>query len=90
MFESKQDSLLRLSQIIGQSAISTEQLEANKNTKNYPKRARSAVLPILPISATSWWNGVKSGKYHKSIKLGPRTTVWRASDVLAIVTGEGK
>ena len=34
MFESKQDSLLRLSQIIGQSAISTEQLEANKNTKN--------------------------------------------------------
>ena len=81
---------LRLPQIIGQSGITDEQAESHKSTKGYPKRSREAISPILPISATSWWNGVKSGKYPKSIKLGPRTTVWRASEVFAIVTGGGK
>ncbi|OIQ83194.1 prophage CP4-57 regulatory protein (AlpA) [mine drainage metagenome] len=49
--------------------------------------ANPPIPAIIPISATSWWAGVKSGKYPKSIKLGPRTTVWRASEVLALVTG---
>ena len=47
-------------------------------------RLRS-VLRILPISASSWWEGVRSGKYPAPIKLGPRTTCWRASDVLQLI-----
>lgn len=49
--------------------------------------ANPPIPPIIPVSATSWWNGVKSGKYPKPIKLGPKTTVWRASEVLALVNG---
>lgn len=45
------------------------------------------IPPIIPVSATSWWNGCRIGKYPKPIKLGPKTTVWRASEVLALVTG---
>lgn len=50
-------------------------------------KANPPIPPIIPVSASSWWNGVRSGKYPKPIKLGPRTTAWRASEVLALVNG---
>lgn len=42
-------------------------------------------FPLIPISKSSWWAGVKSGKYPRSIKLGPRTTVWRVEDIRALL-----
>jgi predicted DNA-binding transcriptional regulator AlpA len=39
----------------------------------------------IPISASSWWAGVKKGIYPQPIKLGPRMTAWRASDIEALV-----
>lgn len=51
-------------------------------------KADPPIPPIIPISASSWWAGVKSGRYPKPVRtLGPRTTVWRASEVLALVNG---
>lgn len=44
------------------------------------------VLEIIPISKSGWWQGCKSGKYPKPIKLGPRITVWKASDIQALVS----
>lgn len=43
---------------------------------------------ILPISASTWWAGVKSGRYPQPIKLGPRMTAWRREDVMAMLNGE--
>ena len=43
------------------------------------------VLEIIPIGKSSWWSGVKTGRYPKPVKLGPRTTAWRASDIEALV-----
>ena len=43
------------------------------------------ILPIVPVCATTWWAGIKAGRYPKGIKLSPRVTVWRATDVFAIV-----
>jgi prophage regulatory protein len=40
---------------------------------------------IIPIGRTSWWAGVKSGKYPKPVKLGPGTTVWRVEDIRALI-----
>jgi hypothetical protein len=48
-------------------------------------KANPPIPPIIPVSASSFWAGVKSGKYPQPIKLGPRTTAWRASEVLALV-----
>lgn len=39
------------------------------------------VLELIPISRSAWWKGVKEGRYPKPIKLGPRTTAWRAEDI---------
>ena len=43
----------------------------------------------IPICASSWWSGVKSGKYPKPIKLGKRTTVWIESEIDALAEREG-
>lgn len=46
---------------------------------------------IIPISKSSWWAGVKEGRFPKPVKLGKRTTVWRISDIrLLIETNSSK
>lgn len=51
---------------------------------------RTGVPPLIPISKTTWWHGVRTGRYPKPIKLGPRTTVWRVEDILALIEGAGE
>ncbi|MBG0794723.1 AlpA family phage regulatory protein [Methylocystis sp. H62] len=41
----------------------------------------------IPVSKSTWWAGVKSGRFPKPIKLGPRTTVWRVEDIRALLEG---
>jgi predicted DNA-binding transcriptional regulator AlpA len=48
-------------------------------------KADPPLPPVIPVSRATWWAGVKSGRFPKSVKLGPRTTVWRASDILAFI-----
>ncbi|MES2204781.1 MAG: AlpA family phage regulatory protein [Pseudomonadota bacterium] len=43
------------------------------------------VLAVYPISRSSFWAGVKSGKYPKPIKLSPRCTAWHAEDIHALI-----
>lgn len=45
----------------------------------------SQILEIIPISRSAWWKGCKEGRYPKPIKLGPRTSVWKASDIHALL-----
>lgn len=49
------------------------------------KKASPVITPIVPVSAASWWRGVKNGKYPKPVKLTMRTTVWRGKDIWALV-----
>jgi prophage regulatory protein len=45
------------------------------------------IIPhILPISKTSWWNGVKSGIYPPPVKIGERSRAWRESQIMRVVT----
>lgn len=45
------------------------------------------VLEIIPIGKSTWWAGVKSGRYPQPLKLGPKTTVWLAADIYSLVDG---
>ena len=40
---------------------------------------------IIPISKSSWWAGVKEGRFPQPVKLGKRTTVWRISDIRFLI-----
>ena len=39
------------------------------------------ILKIIPVGRTTWWNGVKSGRFPKPVKLGTRITAWRTEDI---------
>jgi predicted DNA-binding transcriptional regulator AlpA len=39
----------------------------------------------IPISASTWWLGVKQGRYPAPVKLGPRITAWRVEDIRALI-----
>ena len=43
------------------------------------------ILSHFPVGRSSWWSGVKSGRYPKSVKLGENTTAWRAEDIHALI-----
>lgn len=43
------------------------------------------VLSIIPIGKTCWWEGVKSGRFPKPVKLSERCTAWRAEDIRALI-----
>ena len=43
------------------------------------------ILKLIPVCRATWWNGCKSGRYPKPVKLGPRTTAWKAEDIAALI-----
>jgi predicted DNA-binding transcriptional regulator AlpA len=43
------------------------------------------VLALIPISKSTWWQGVKTGKYPKPVKLESRLTCWRLADIRELV-----
>lgn len=46
----------------------------------------SKIIPgIVPVSKSTWWAGVKAGIFPETVKLGPRTTAWRESDIIRLV-----
>ena len=44
---------------------------------------------LIPVSRTTFLNGVKSGKYPKPVKLGQRTTAWRVEDIRDLIVQLG-
>lgn len=43
------------------------------------------VLAIFPVGKSTWWAGVKAGKYPASVKIGARATAWRVEDIKALI-----
>lgn len=42
------------------------------------------VLAHLPISRSTFWEGVRAGRYPRPVKLGERITCWRLPDILRL------
>jgi prophage regulatory protein len=51
------------------------------------RKSTPPIPAIIPVSKSTWWAGVKSGIYPKPIKLGPRVSVWRVSDIRKLIEG---
>lgn len=66
---------LRLHQIIGRPA----------------RKGQPAIAPIIPVSRSTWWAGVKSGRYPPSTHvLGERITAWRAEDIRQLLDEQSR
>lgn len=40
--------------------------------------------PIIPVKKSCWWDGVRSGRFPKPVKLG-RCTMWRVEDIRTLI-----
>lgn len=52
-------------------------------------RTKAGPPPIFDVSPSTWWAGVKSGRFPKPVRLGERMTCWRGSDLLAYAESLG-
>lgn len=43
------------------------------------------VLQFIPVSKSTWWDGVKTGRFPEPVKLGGRITAWRAEDIHTLI-----
>jgi predicted DNA-binding transcriptional regulator AlpA len=41
--------------------------------------------PLIPVKKSTWWQGVKTGRFPQPVKLGPRVTAWRGEDIRALI-----
>lgn len=48
-------------------------------------KADPPIPAVIPVSKSSWWAGVKSGRYPQAVKLGPRTTAWSVESIRALI-----
>lgn len=46
---------------------------------------KAGIPAIIPVSKSSWWQGIRTGRYPKPVKLGPRTTVWTVESIRALI-----
>lgn len=44
------------------------------------------VLRVYPVSRSTWWAGVRAGRYPQPFKIGARATAWRAEDIRALIS----
>lgn len=44
-------------------------------------KANPPIKPIIPVSKSTWWAGVKTGRYPQPIKFGPRITAWSLDSI---------
>lgn len=48
--------------------------------------AEPPIPPIIPVKKTCWWEGVKSGRFPKPVKIGNgRAVFWRVEDIRALI-----
>nr|WP_220486566.1 AlpA family phage regulatory protein [Luteimonas sp. MC1782] len=50
------------------------------------------VLTLYPVSRSTWWAGVRAGRFPPAVQIGTRCTAWRAEDIRALIdaTGSGR
>lgn len=48
-------------------------------------KADPPIPAIIPIGKSTWWAGVKNGRFPKPVKLGPRITAWRVEDIRSLI-----
>ena len=40
---------------------------------------------IIPIGKSTWWAGVRAGRFPAAIKIGQNTTAWRVEDIRDLI-----
>jgi len=76
MSQIPETGFLRLPQIIG---------DPGSEPKKPGGKPKPPIPALVPVKKSCWWAGVRSGRFPKAIKLGPRVTVWRVEDIRKLI-----
>ncbi len=60
----------------------------NKKPKPLPETGYirlHEVLNLIPIGKSTWWAGVKDGRFPRGIKIGPNITAWHVDDIRTLI-----
>ncbi len=50
------------------------------------RKASPPIPALIPVSKSTWWAGVKSGRYPQPVRtLGTRITAWRVEDIRSLI-----
>jgi prophage regulatory protein len=49
-----------------------------------PTTARPSTPAIIPVKKSCWWDGVRTGRFPKPVKLG-RCTMWRVEEIRTLI-----
>ena len=47
-------------------------------------------LGPIPVCKSTWWVGVKEGRYPKPVKIGRRITAWRVEEIRKLIESGGQ
>jgi prophage regulatory protein len=53
------------------------------------KKANPPIPAIIPVSKSSFWAGVKSGRFPQPVKIGSRCTAWKVEQIRAYIESVG-
>jgi len=45
---------------------------------------------IIPVSKSSWYAGIKEGRYPAPVKLSKRSSAWRVDDIRNLINEMGE
>ncbi len=48
-------------------------------------KANPPIPAVIPVSKSTWWAGVKSGRFPQPVRIGPRSPAWRVEDIRELV-----
>ena len=49
-------------------------------------KAKPPIPPIIPVGKSTWWAGIKSGRFPKPTRdLGPGIAAWRVEDIRRLI-----
>ncbi len=61
----------------------TKQLDAECPLQGFIRLP--AIIKLLGIGKTSFYKGVREGRFPKPVKIGPRTSAWRVQDIRSLI-----
>lgn len=51
---------------------------------------KAGIPAIIPVSKSTWWQGIKDGRFPAGILLTERCRAWRVEDIRALIEEAGK
>jgi prophage regulatory protein len=53
--------------------------------------AKKGIIGIFPVSRSSWYEGIKAGKYPQPVNLGGgRSVAWKVEDIRALLDSQNR